>query len=70
MTDLDAARLKSEHATAFVKSQLTQALLMEDLAAGKSPRVREVTKLCEQERTVMVRDLESRYGKPEPREVK
>ncbi|MEO6595987.1 MAG: redoxin domain-containing protein [Planctomycetota bacterium] len=60
--------VKSGQIAAFVKNQLTQALLMEDLGAGKPPRVRELMKLFDEERTAVVRDLESRYGKPEPRE--
>lgn len=67
---LGGEQLKREHAGAFVKDQLARAILMGDLAAGKPPRVRDLPKLIDQERTAIVRDLEGRYGKPEPREAK
>jgi hypothetical protein len=67
---LGGEQLKREHAEAFVKSHLSQAILMADIAAGKPPRVRELSKLVAEERATIVRDLESRYGKPEPRSEK
>lgn len=62
--------LKSEEAASFVTKQLTQALVMESLAAGKSPRLSDLTKDCDKERAALVSDLEGRYGKPEPRVAK
>ena len=59
-----------EQVDGFIKNQLTQTILMEDLGAGKPPRMREMAKLLEQERKAIVRDLEGRYGKPEVREQK
>jgi peroxiredoxin len=59
-----------EQIDSFVNVQLTQALLMEDLAAAKPPRVRELAKSFDRERAAIVSDLQSRYGKPEPRERK
>ncbi len=56
-----------EKISAFIRSQLTQALIMEDLGAGKPPRIRELSKLFDQQSVTIVRDLETRYGKPEPR---
>jgi peroxiredoxin len=59
-------QLKREHAASFVRSQLSRAILMEDLGAGKPPRVKELSQLFEQERAAIVKDLETRFGKPEP----
>lgn len=53
----------------FVQSQLAAALVMTDLAAGKSPRVQDLDKLVQRQRAAITKDLESRYGKPEPRKV-
>ncbi|HEX5052184.1 MAG TPA: TlpA disulfide reductase family protein [Planctomycetota bacterium] len=67
---LGGEMVKKGQVDAFVKSQLTAALVMEDLGAGKPPRTRELMQLFDKERSAIVRDLESRYGKPEPRETK
>lgn len=64
---LGGEMLAREHAESFVKTQLTQAILMADLAAGKAPRLRELTALRDKEQAAIARDLEQRYGKPEPR---
>jgi len=63
---LGGEMMQKEHATSFVKSQLSRAILMEDLGGGKAPRIKELGKLVEQERAAIVKDLETRYGKPEP----
>lgn len=55
---------------AFVESQLSHALVMQSLAAGKAPRPQSLAKERDKERAAIVRDLEGRYGKPEPREKK
>jgi hypothetical protein len=38
---------------------------VEDLAAGKPPRLKELGKLVEQERAAIEKDLVGRFGKPE-----
>jgi peroxiredoxin len=58
--------LPRDHATAFIRSQLARTFLMEDLGAGKPPRIKELPKLIDELKHEIVRDLESRYGKPEP----
>lgn len=63
---LGGEQLKRDHAASFVRSQLSRAILMEDLGAGKPPRVKELGKLFERERAAIVKDLEGRFGKPEP----
>ncbi len=63
---LGGEQLHRDHATAFIRSQLAGSFLMEDLAAGKTPRVKELGKLIDDAKKQNVRDLESRYGKPEP----
>ncbi|HEU4417780.1 MAG TPA: peptidylprolyl isomerase, partial [Planctomycetota bacterium] len=63
---LGGEQLHRDHATAFVRSQLARTFLMEDLAAGKPPRIKELPKLIDDAKKEIVRDLESRYGKPEP----
>lgn len=63
---LGGEQLKREHAASFVRSHLAQAILMYDIGAGKAPRVKELDKLFEQERAAIVKDLEARFGKPEP----
>jgi len=55
-----------DHATAFIKSHLAQAILMDDLGGGKPPRVKELQKLIGDAQQEIVRELEGRYGKPEP----
>jgi peroxiredoxin len=67
---LGGEMLQREHAASFVKSQLSRAILMEDLGAGRLPRAKELARLFEQERAAIVKDLESRYGKPEPHVAK
>ena len=67
---LGGEMLKREHAASFVKSHLSRAILMEDLAAGKPPRLKELGKLVEQERAAIEKDLVGRFGKPEPLETK
>jgi hypothetical protein len=63
---LGGEQLQRDHATAFIRSQLARTFLMEDLAAGKPPRIKELPKLIDDAKKEVVRDLESRYGKPEP----
>jgi peroxiredoxin len=63
---LGGEQLQRDHATAFIRSQLARTFLMEDLGAGKPPRIKELPKLVDDAKKEIVRDLESRYGKPEP----
>ena len=63
---LGGEQLHRDHATAFIRSQLARTFLMEDLGAGKPPRIKELPKLVDDAKKDIVRDLESRYGKPEP----
>lgn len=67
---LGGEMLARERADAFVDEQLTQALLMEDLAANKAPRTSDLGKRRSDARSAIARDLETRYGKPEPRLAK
>jgi peroxiredoxin len=64
---LGGEMLMREQVLSFVASQLTQALVMESLADGKAPKLASLTKECDKERDAIVKDLEGRYGKPEPR---
>ena len=63
---LGGEQLHRDHATSFVRSQLARTFLMEDLGAGKPPRVKELPKLIDDAKKDIVRDLEGRYGKPVP----
>lgn len=63
---LGGEMLKKEQAGSYVQQNLARSVLMVDLAAGKPPRLRELAKLVAAEREAMLRDLEGRYGKPEP----
>jgi peroxiredoxin len=67
---LGGEQLPAEAADAFVDAQLTQALLMEDLGANKAPRLPDLAKRRSDARAAIARDLEARYGKPEPRQPK
>jgi len=56
---------------AFVRGQLAQAIIMDDLASNKPPaRVGQLAKLVEAERQKMLKPLLDSYGKPEPVETK
>ncbi len=59
--------VKSDEVERFIVSHLTQALLMESLGAGKAPKLGRLDKQLAKERKSIVRDLESRYGKPRSR---
>jgi hypothetical protein len=59
-----------EQAESYVTRQLKQAILMENLATGKLTGFDDLATLIGQERTAIVHDLESRYGKPEPHDTK
>lgn len=50
----------------YIRDQFARALMMDDLASGKPPRVKELPKLIEGAIDDVVRELESKYGKPEP----
>lgn len=67
---LGGAMVTRDRIDGFVATQLASALVMDDLADGKKPRVRDLPKLGEKLRDQIVRDLESRYGKPAPRQPK
>ncbi|MCU0866253.1 MAG: redoxin domain-containing protein [Planctomycetes bacterium] len=55
-----------DHVASYIRDHFARALLMSDLANGKPPRVKELPKLVEQATEDAVRELESKYGKPEP----
>jgi hypothetical protein len=63
---LDGELVNADQAEHFVRNQLEHAVLMDDLATKKTPRLADLRRNVEREQATMVRDLESRYGKPAP----
>src|SRR5262249_35744259 len=63
---LGGEQVHRDHATAFIRNHLAQAILMDALGGGKPPRVKELAKLIGDAQQEIVRELEGRYGKPEP----
>lgn len=55
-----------DHAAGYIRDNFARALLMDDLASGKPPRVKELPKLIEKATDDVIRELEGKYGKPEP----
>ena len=63
---LGGEMVHKDHVAGYIRDHFTRALLMEDLARGKPPRVKELPKRIEQATGDVVRELEGKYGKPEP----
>ncbi|MCA8963461.1 MAG: TlpA family protein disulfide reductase [Planctomycetes bacterium] len=67
---LGGEMLARDQADGFVAGKLAQALIMESLADGKAPRLGTLRKDCDAARAALQKELEGRYGAPEPREEK
>ncbi len=63
---LGGESLHRDHAAAFIRTHLARTFLMEDLGARKPPSQKKLPELVEDAKKEILRDLESRYGKPEP----
>jgi thiol-disulfide isomerase/thioredoxin len=63
---LGGEQVHRDHAAAYIRNHLAQSILMDDLGAGKPPRVKDLAKLIEDAQQEIVRELEGKYGKPEP----
>lgn len=55
-----------DHVAGYIRDHFARALMMDDLGKGKPPRVKELPKLIEKATDDVIRELEGKYGKPEP----
>ncbi len=63
---LGGEQVHKDHVAGYIRDQFARAAMMDDLASGKPPRVKELPKLVDEATDDVIRELEGKYGKPEP----